>query len=122
MTQEIVITGQQEMTEVEILKAKIAELEIKLAQNAINNDSSESKASKKAKEFVLTPYQATKIMNEQRRALGLKEINSPMLYIYARKNAFIISTSADGRKVVDEESFLKWMNEHNEKQSKAAKK
>jgi hypothetical protein len=68
------------------------------------------------KEFVLTPYQATKLMNMDRRRLGLKEVNSPMLYIMAGKGKFIITITADGRKEVDTESFYAWMVAHNARQ------
>ena len=74
--------------------------------------------------FVLTPYQATKIMNVARAELGLKAVNSPMIYIYANKGAFKTQIADDGtgRKVIDEDSFLEWMNAHNAKQANPTKK
>jgi len=72
---------------------------------------------KPKREYVLTPFQATKTMNLDRVARGLKEVNSPMIYIYARKGKFVTTESADGRLQVDELSFLEWMNAHNAKQA-----
>jgi len=113
-SQEISIVGEENLSEIEILKRKVASLESELLEAQFSKPA----AAKKAKrEFVLTPYQAAKIMNVERRKLGLKEINSPMIYIYARKGAFIIS-ERDGRKEVDEASFIEWMNAHNAKQAK----
>jgi hypothetical protein len=78
---------------------------------------------KSKRPFVMTPYRATELMNVARAGVGLKPVNSPMLYIYANKGAFGLTTSADGRKQVELESFLAWMNEHNAKQlrTRAAK-
>jgi len=82
---------------------------------------------KKAKrESILTPYQATSLMNDHRRELGLKEINSPMMYIMAGKGKFPVVRSDDGRWVIEDiEAFYAWMVAHNmrqvEKRNAAAK-
>lgn len=111
------------MREMEMLKNRIKQLEGELlrTQEVARDAVQKNKNAKPKRDFVLTPYQATKIMNEARRELGLKEVNSPMLYIYARKGAFIITEGADGRKEVDEASFVEWMNAHNAKQAGAKK-
>jgi len=95
-----------------------SQLELALAENAklreqIAAKSPKAKAPKR--EFVFTPFQAAKAMNEERERLGLKSVTPQMLYSYARKGAFVISTSADGRKSVDVDSFYAWMRKHNAK-------
>ena len=102
------------MREMEMLQREIKELRGKLAAAEQANSEKNAQSKKAKREFVMTPYQATKIMNAEREKLGLKPVNSPMLYIYASKGKFAISESADGRKQIDdEESFLAWMNTHN---------
>jgi len=66
---------------------------------------------------ILTPYQATKIMNAHRDLLGLKRVNSPMIYIQAGKGKFPVSVNADGRKeITDVDAFIAWVVEHNTRQ------
>jgi hypothetical protein len=70
-----------------------------------------------ARTFVLTPFQATKIFNAHRATLGLKPVNSPMLYIQARKGKFEVNLSADGRKqIANYQEFCAWVVEHNTRQ------
>ena len=68
-----------------------------------------------------TPYQATKVMNAYRAQLGLTPVQSPMLYIQARKGKFPIEQMWDGRKmvkvIVDVDKFLRWVYEHNNRQA-----
>jgi hypothetical protein len=60
--------------------------------------------------FVATPYQCAKIVNAAFRELGLaKEIPPQMLYTYVRKGYILGGRCADGRIVVDEESFRTWL-------------
>jgi hypothetical protein len=69
------------------------------------------------RQFIWTPYQATKIMNAHRAELGLKPVKSPFMYIQASKGRFEIIESADGRKqIADPEQFLAWVIEHNTRQ------
>lgn len=114
-TEQTAEVEQELTTEQQLAQAQqeLAELKAELAELAARKSSSKGK-----REYVYTPFQATKDLNELRTAAGLKPVNSPMLYIYARKNAFVISVGADGRKEVDRESFLKWAIEHTEKQTK----
>jgi hypothetical protein len=69
----------------------------------------------------LTPYQATKRVNDALKEAGLdKTVKSPMLYIYAGKGKFTIHDATKVTKAgkeqtvheVDEESFLAWMAEY----------
>ena len=67
---------------------------------------------------ILTPYQATWIMNQHRAQLGLKPVQSPFMYIQARKGKYDIEIAPDGRKqIVDTEKFLRWVYEHNMRQA-----
>jgi hypothetical protein len=74
-----------------------------------------AKASKSKRPYVFTPFQAAKVMNEERAALQLNPVTPQMLYSYARKGKFVITLSDDGRKSVDTESFYSWMRIHNAK-------
>lgn len=67
--------------------------------------------------YVFTPFQAAKVMNDERALLDLPPVTPQMLYSYARKGKFQITVSDDGRKVVDTESFYSWMRNHNAKNS-----
>jgi hypothetical protein len=111
------------MREMEMMQRQIAELRAAKAEleAQLQAEADKPKSKKSKRDFVFTPYQATKLMNEERAKLGLKEVNSPMLYIYARKGAFAIFEGADGRKEVERESFVKWMQEHNAKQASGKK-
>jgi len=69
----------------------------------------------------MTPYQATKRVNQALKEAGVdREVRSPMLYIYAGKGAFEIHPAEKVTKAgkkhtvheIDEESFVKWMNEY----------
>jgi hypothetical protein len=76
-----------------------------------------SKAAKEKRPYVFTPFQAHKVMNDERAELGLPPVTPQMLYSYARKGKFLTGTSADGRKTVDTESFFTWMRQFNAKNS-----
>ena len=89
--------------------AEIAELR--------SQQASKPKASKQKRPYVFTPFQAAKVMNEERKLLGLSEVTPQMIYSYARKNKFVITESEDGRKQVDHDSFYEWMRLHNAKNS-----
>jgi hypothetical protein len=95
-----------------------AQLEIALSENAQLRAQNEKPAAKKSKrEFVFTPFQAARVMNEERAKLGLEKVAPQMLYNYARKGKFGISVSADGRKQVEIDSFYAWMRIFNAKNS-----
>jgi hypothetical protein len=84
------------------------------------------KVKKPKREWLFTPFQATKALNKIREAAGLTPVNSPMLYIYSGKGAFPIVTATDGtgRKVIaDRDAFPAWANAHTTAQvaKKAAK-
>ena len=105
------INDNAEISELEMLKAQVAEL------TAMLEKAKSSKANGKAKrEYVYTPFQATKDFNKMRAAAGLKDVNSPMLYIYAGKGHFTITITADGRKEVDKAAFIEWAEKHIAKQ------
>jgi hypothetical protein len=66
---------------------------------------------------ILTPYQATKIMNAHRIMCGLKPVKSPMIYIQASKGRFPVEINEDGRKeITDVDAFIAWVVEHNTRQ------
>jgi hypothetical protein len=67
--------------------------------------------------YVFTPFQAHKVMNDERADLGLPPVTPQMLYSYARKGKFITGTSEDGRKIVDPDTFFTWMRAFNAKNS-----
>ena len=92
-----------------------AALESALAQIAELKATKPSKTSKPKRDYVFTPFQAAKVMNEEREILGLNPVTPQMLYTYARKGYFAITLSSDGRKQVDTESFYAWMRKHNAK-------
>jgi hypothetical protein len=74
-----------------------------------------------ARTVILTPYQATKVMNQHRAQLGLKPVQSPFMYIQARKGRFPVVRSDDGRwEIQDAESFARWAYEHNTRQARRA--
>lgn len=76
-----------------------------------------TKERKQKRNYVLTPYQAAKIMNEERSNLNLNPVTPQMLYTYARKGYFVVTKTEDGRKQVDPDSFYTWMRKHNSKNS-----
>lgn len=78
---------------------------------------STSKTSKAKRPYVFTPFQAAKVMNDERTQLGLNSVTPQMLYSYARKGKFVITEGDGGRKQVDTESFYSWMRLHNAKNS-----
>jgi hypothetical protein len=78
----------------------------------------EAEPAKAEPNFVMTPYQATKRVNEALQEAGIdKTVRSPMIYIYAGKGAFetheTVKVTKKGTeqvvKEIDEESFLAWM-------------
>jgi hypothetical protein len=94
-------------------------LALEAAQRELNElrNAKQSKPKQPKREYVFTPFQAAKVMNEERALLGLKEVSPQMIYSYARKDKFGITEGADGRKQVDVESFYSWMREFNAKNS-----
>jgi len=102
--------------------ATIDEYRIALEQaqqelNELRSNVKTSKPKQPKREYVFTPFQAAKIMNAERELLGLKPVTPQMLYSYARKNKFVISIGADGRKQVDYDTFYSWMRSFNTKNS-----
>jgi len=96
--------------------------------DATEEPSKEDKPAKPEPVSPLTPYQATKQVNEALRKAGVidpktgkpKEVRSPMLYIYAGKGAFkihpAIKIGKNGKEStvheVDVPSFLAWVEEY----------
>jgi hypothetical protein len=76
-----------------------------------------AEAKKEKRPVILTPFQATAIVNAHRAEFGLKPVNSPMLYIYANKGKFPIEIAEDGRKEIrDVNAFYEWMVAHTARQ------
>jgi len=94
-------------------RSALAEAQAELAALKAAKPGKALKAEKRP--YVFTPFQAHKVMNDERADLGLPPVTPQMLYSYARKGKFVITQAADGRKQVDTESFYAWMRAFNAK-------
>jgi hypothetical protein len=91
----------------------LAQAQAELAQLKAATPVKAPKAEKRP--YVFTPFQAHKVMNEERANLGLNPVTPQMLYSYARKGKFQITEAPDGRKQVDTDTFFTWMRAFNAK-------
>jgi hypothetical protein len=81
----------------------------------------EAEEAKPEPKAIMTPYQATKRVNEALKEAGVdRVVRSPMLYIYAGKGKFQVHKAVKVTKAgkeksvweIDEESFVAWMAEY----------
>jgi hypothetical protein len=93
-----------------------------VALDVINaNEKSSTKTKKSKRAFLMTPYQACKLLNSvlwqedvKKQDGEIKTLNSPYMYIMVSKGKFKVTRSTDGtdRMVIDEESFMLWLHEY----------
>jgi len=60
------------------------------------------------REYVATPFQICKGINQVLSEYGFKPIPPQMLYRYASAGRFLTSKAADGRMQVERDSFEAW--------------
>ncbi|MGA2412772.1 MAG: hypothetical protein ABSG46_20610 [Candidatus Binataceae bacterium] len=70
-------------------------------------------APKRKRVFVLTPYQAAKIVNRKLIEAGIEKVLPPqMLYTYRKQGKFTSLKAEDGRYMVEPMSFLAWCDSY----------